>query len=124
MRKLIKVMKVLSVCAAIVVVVIVALYATCLYLANPYDLHGPDSPSGLTVIAHVSDCGVGIGSDFYTDIKVLDGDGRIVAEWRDREGQHPRGGPQLLVQSMKWLDGSTLEFKTQVERVTLRIPEQ
>jgi len=88
---------------------------------RPYDLEGPNSPTGLTVVAHVSDCGGGWSADFYTDIEVLNEAGERVAIWSDSGGQYPRGGPETPVKSMQWTEEG-LQFKTRRGIVTLPVP--
>jgi hypothetical protein len=75
-------------------------------------LTGPTSPSGLTVIVAVWDAHPGWSADFYSDVRVLDARGSVVAEWTDDGGQYPSDGPRVLRDSMRWTSPTTLEFTT------------
>ena len=82
---------------------------TCIYSTFSYELPGPTSPSGLIVIARVSDhqkvsraIGLGWGADFYVDIEIKNKSGKIVSQWKDPDGQLMEGGPEKLVATMKW----------------------
>lgn len=86
-------------------------------------LTGPTSPSGLTVLVDVWDAHPGWSADFYSDVRVFDGSGRVVAEWKDDGGQYPCDGPRLLRDSMRWTSPSTLTFETRLggtQRITVR----
>ena len=75
-------------------------------------LSGPTSPSGLTTIIVVRDAHLGWSADFYTDVRVLDTSGNIVAQWEDQGGWGSRDGPRRLRESMRWTSPNTLEFRT------------
>lgn len=77
-----------------------------------HQLGGPISPSGLTATILVRDCGLGWSADFYTDVRVLDTHGNIVAEWKDLGGWDSRDGPRRMRDSMRWTSANTLEFQT------------
>ncbi len=114
--------------AVIVAVVLTAVLVTGVVRSCwpvPYSIEGPGSPSGLNVRARVSDCGPGWGSDFYTDVEIVDPNGGVVKSWKDPSGQYPRGGPELLVASMEWLDAMTLQFRTRDgESVALTVAQE
>jgi len=95
----------------------------CVYVSTPYSLRGPDSPTGLEVVVRVSDCGIGWSADFYTDVEVRNQAGHVVARWEDPGGQYPRGGPEHLVNSMKWRNDSLLEFEGIGGPVRLSVPK-
>ena len=84
-------------------------------------LRGPTSPSGLTVIIDVRDAHCGWSADFYSDVRVLDGSGNVVADWKDTDGQYPSDGPRLMRDSMRWTSPTTLLFTTRegTERITV-----
>jgi hypothetical protein len=86
-----------------------------------YGLDGPDSPAGHHVHLSVRNC-LGIGADFYTDVRVVDANGATLAEWRDRQGQVEWGGAEQLRDSMRWRDARVLEFTTRsgAERLELK----
>jgi hypothetical protein len=86
-----------------------------------YELPGPPSPTGLTTILALRDAGLGIGADFYCDVRVLDGNGNVVAT-RECGSQHPRGGPELLRDSMRWTSPTTLEFTSRDGPERLTVP--
>ncbi len=127
MRKFLKLVSIagvaLFVAASALLCLVGLAIGTCVYMSMPYNLQGPDSPTGLRVIAHVSDCGIGWGADFYTNVEVRDQADRVVATWKDPDGQFPRGGPESLVESMKWVNESVLEFESCGEPVRLRIQQ-
>ena len=77
-----------------------------------HELAGPGSPSGLTTTIVVRDAHLGVSADFYTDVRVLDGNGNIVAEWEDLGGWDSRDGPRRFRDSMRWTSPNTLEFRT------------
>ena len=77
-----------------------------------HQLSGPTSPSGLTTTIAVRDCGLGVSADFYTDVRVLDTHGNIVAEWKDQCGWDSRDGPRRMRDSMRWTSANTLEFRS------------
>ena len=86
-----------------------------------YELRGPTSSAGLQPVIAVRDAGLGIGADFYCDLRVLDATGAVIAE-RQLGSQHPRGGPQLLRDSMQWTSPDTLAFTTRTgaEQLNMR----
>jgi hypothetical protein len=75
-----------------------------------HTLTGPVSPTGLTTFVDVHDAHAGLSADFYSDVRVLDRDGIVVAQWKDRCGQDYREGPRSLRDSMRWTSPTTLEF--------------
>ncbi len=85
------------------------------------ELVGPTSPDGLTSIVAVRDAGLGWGADFYCDVRVLDADGRVVAEWKGGS-QWPRSGPPQLRNSMRWTSPRTLEFTSRSGAHRLDVP--
>lgn len=86
-----------------------------------YELPGPPSPTGLATVLAVSDAGLGIGADFYCNVRVLDGSGNVVATL-ECGSQYPRGGPQLLRDSMRWTSPRTLEFTSRSGAQRLDVP--
>lgn len=91
-----------------------------------HSLTGPPSPLGLTTIISVRDAHLGWSADFYSDVRVLDGSGKVVAEWRDTSGQGHSDGPRALRDSMRWTSPTTLEFVTHYDgdREILTVPRQ
>lgn len=86
-------------------------------------LSGPTSPSGLATTIVVRDAYPSLSADFYTDVRVVDARGNIVAEWKDPWGWGSMNGPRLLRDSMRWTTPNTLAFRTgygQFEQLTVR----
>ena len=71
---------------------------------------GPASPAGYQVEIRVSDCGPGVGADFYADIWLLDPDRRKLIEWHDPDGQDSWDGVDRLIASMRWATPTSLAF--------------
>ena len=117
-------MKIIITVLAFISLLILGCIVYFIVSSRPYDIQGPQSPVGYTVVAHVSDCGLTWCADFYTDIEVLNPNGKVVSRWRDTDGQYPKGGPEKLVESMKWIDPITLEFYSDGKyRITLQIQQ-
>ncbi len=76
----------------------------------PQSLQGPASPGGLGVLVVVRDAGSGFGADYFSDVRVIDSQGNIVAEWIDLDGWGRSDGPSELLSSMRWLSSNALEF--------------
>ena len=86
-------------------------------------LSGPTSPSGMATTIVVRDAWPSLSADFYTDVRVVDTSGNIVAEWKDPWGWGSRNGPRLMRDSMSWTSANTLAFRTgygQFEHLTVR----
>ena len=118
LRKLLVVVVVLVSIAAALFFIMIGVF---IYMSRPYDLAGPDSPTGLTVVAHISDCGLMWSDDHYTDVAIYGEHGNAVANWRDSGGQQSRAATRALVESMKWTDESTLEFTADNDTVTISV---
>lgn len=94
-----------------IVTCLIYLAVWCYLGLKPYDVHGPRSPQGLQVIVHVSDCGPSWGADYYCDVTVREPGGKVVATWKDDDGQVSKEGVESFVGSMKWIDADTLQFE-------------
>jgi hypothetical protein len=81
------------------------------YSAQPYTLHGPRSPAGVRVEAHVHDTGVfRIDPSYWVDVELFSDKGEKVYRWRDPSGQKSSRGAKDLVDSMLWTGPTTLRF--------------
>jgi hypothetical protein len=63
---------------------------------------------------------VHVGSDFYADVSVVDPQGRVVARWKDPEGQDSPSGVKAVLSTMNWADEVTLEFTSKGGPVAIR----
>ncbi|MEM7231793.1 MAG: hypothetical protein AAF517_06445 [Planctomycetota bacterium] len=83
-----------------------------------YDFAGPRSASGVEVLVSVSDGGFGVGADFYADIRLLDRDGAVLAEWTDDDGRGSYENVVEMVESLRW-SGGDLVISLPYEQVRL-----
>lgn len=93
----------------IISVLISVVYFSC----KDCELFGPNSPSGIYhVLVEVSDRGFGPGADFYTDVIILDENGRELLRWADPDGQQSEKDSLAVVKSILWVDEQNLELTT------------
>lgn len=81
------------------------------------DRPGPISPGGNRVMVHLRDRGLGVGDDFYTDIEILDRQGRSIALWEDPDGQQGNDESQSVIDSIRWISDSSIQFRTEMQGV-------
>ena len=84
---------------------------------------GPDSPTGLTTRIELSDCGFGPGADFHADVVILNPKGSELARWKDDDGQDSKEAVNIMIESMRWTNEKTLQFRiASGEQVELAAP--
>ena len=88
-----------------------------------HDPSGPTSRAGYQSRIEVSDSLSGPGADHYADVVILNPHGIEISRWKDPDGQKSNDGIRNLIQSMRWSDDRTLEFRTHAgEQVKLTAP--
>ncbi|GEM_PF-6036711 len=74
-------------------------------------LEGPPSPHGYRVNIIVSDVQMGPGADCYSDVRIFDPTGQVVAEWKDPAGQESLENARAMIRSMQWKGDKRLVFQ-------------
>ena len=83
---------------------------------------GPLSPHGHQVIIDVSDRGIGWGRDYYTNISIVDSNGKSLAYWEDPDGQQSSAESNSVIKSIRWINDTTVQFNTAMRNeVTLSV---
>ncbi len=85
--------------------------------------NGPDSSTGLSTRVELSDTGFGPGADFYADVVIRDPKGSELVRWKDVTGQESKEAVKNMIESMRWADEKTLQFRIATgDEVELLVP--
>ena len=102
---------ILTIIGSLVVSMIGVLIIYTIIMGIPIKYSAQSSPSGeYSVYGIISDRGVTVSADYYTDIVILDKAGKEVAKWDDIEGQVSVKGARELIDSIVWLDDDKIKF--------------